>query len=119
MEDENKNSALSLFKVMKSRVGRGGKVHVDMHELCRTTGLSEENAKECLADLDTKASSGRRSFVILPMSGVSLRMLFLGKSGSYNNRRRPIACGLKSPTKRSVFALRSSTTNIRFSVSNS
>jgi CTP-dependent riboflavin kinase len=52
MESENKNYALSVFKALKARAGRGGRVQMDMNELCRAAGLSEQDAKECLTDLE-------------------------------------------------------------------
>ena len=52
MENENKNYALNLLKALRAKAGRGGKVQMDMNELCRATGLSEEDAKDCLTDLE-------------------------------------------------------------------
>jgi CTP-dependent riboflavin kinase len=52
METENKNYALNLLKALRARAARGGKVQIDMHELCRATGLSEQDARECLTDLE-------------------------------------------------------------------
>jgi DNA-binding IclR family transcriptional regulator len=51
MEGENTNYALNLFKVLRAKAGRGGKVQMEMNELCRVVGLSEEDARECLSDL--------------------------------------------------------------------
>jgi DNA-binding IclR family transcriptional regulator len=52
MENENNNHALSLLKALRSMSGRGGKVQIDMHELCRAAGLDENDVRECLADLE-------------------------------------------------------------------
>jgi DNA-binding IclR family transcriptional regulator len=52
MESEKNNHALTLLKALRARTGRGGKVQIDMHELCRAAGLDEIDARECLADLE-------------------------------------------------------------------
>jgi DNA-binding IclR family transcriptional regulator len=52
LETENKNYALNLLKALRAMAGRGGKVQIDMQELCRAAGLSEEDARECLSDLE-------------------------------------------------------------------
>jgi DNA-binding IclR family transcriptional regulator len=54
MEIENKNYALSLFKILKSGAGNDGKVQVDMGDLCRAAGLEEEDVRECLVDLEAE-----------------------------------------------------------------
>ena len=52
MENENKNQGLGLLKALRARAGRGGKVQIDMHELCRAAGLDEADVRESLADLE-------------------------------------------------------------------
>jgi|HubBroStandDraft_4_1064222.scaffolds.fasta_scaffold14156_3 hypothetical protein len=52
MESENKNYALNLLKALRARAGRGGKLQIDMNEICRATGLDEVDLKECLTDLE-------------------------------------------------------------------
>jgi len=52
MENENNNYALNLLKALRTRAGRGGKVQMEMNELCRVAGLSDEDARECLSDLE-------------------------------------------------------------------
>jgi hypothetical protein len=52
MASENKNYALALFKALKARAGRGGKVQIDINELCRAAGLEDEDVRECLIDLE-------------------------------------------------------------------
>ena len=52
MENENNNYALGLLKALRARAGRGGKVQMEMDELCRAAGLSGEDARECLTDLE-------------------------------------------------------------------
>jgi DNA-binding IclR family transcriptional regulator len=52
MENENNNYALDLLKALRTRAGRGGKVQMDMNELCRAAGLDEPDVRECLTDLE-------------------------------------------------------------------
>jgi len=52
MENENSNHALNLLKALRAKAGRGGKVQIDMHEICRAAGLDEADVRECLADLE-------------------------------------------------------------------
>jgi DNA-binding IclR family transcriptional regulator len=55
MENENENNnnyALNLLKALRAKAGRGGKVQIDMHEICRAAGLDEADVKECLTDLE-------------------------------------------------------------------
>jgi DNA-binding IclR family transcriptional regulator len=52
MESENKNHGLDLLKALRASAGRGGKVQIDMHDVCRATGLQEEDVRESLADLE-------------------------------------------------------------------
>jgi DNA-binding IclR family transcriptional regulator len=52
MENENNNYALNLLKALRTRAGRGGKVQMDMNELCRVAGLSDQETRECLSDLE-------------------------------------------------------------------
>jgi DNA-binding IclR family transcriptional regulator len=52
MESENKNYALNLLKALRARAGRGGKLQIDMDEICRAAGLDEMDVKECLTDLE-------------------------------------------------------------------
>jgi DNA-binding IclR family transcriptional regulator len=52
MDNENNNYALNLLKALRARAGRGGKVQMDMNELCRVAGLDEADVRECLADLE-------------------------------------------------------------------
>lgn len=53
MENENNNNfALNLLKALRARAGRGGKVQMDMNEICRASGLDETDARECLIDLE-------------------------------------------------------------------
>jgi len=53
MENETSNNyALSLLKFLRTRAGRGGKVQIEMSELCRGAGLDEVDARESLADLE-------------------------------------------------------------------
>jgi DNA-binding IclR family transcriptional regulator len=52
MENENNNYALNLLKALRTRAGRGGKVQMDMNEICRAAGLDEVDVRECLTDLE-------------------------------------------------------------------
>jgi hypothetical protein len=52
MENENNNYALNLLKALRARAGRGGKVQIDMHEICRAASLDEVDVRESLADLE-------------------------------------------------------------------
>jgi hypothetical protein len=54
MESQNSNYGLTLFKALKARAARGGKVQIDMHELCRGTGLEEADIRESLTDLENE-----------------------------------------------------------------
>jgi DNA-binding IclR family transcriptional regulator len=54
MENENNNYALNLLKALRSKSGRGGKVQMDMNEICRASGLDESDVRECLADLENQ-----------------------------------------------------------------
>jgi DNA-binding IclR family transcriptional regulator len=54
MENENNNYALNLLKALRARAGRGGKVQMDMNELCRAAGLDGQDARECLTDLEAE-----------------------------------------------------------------
>ncbi|MGA3104743.1 MAG: hypothetical protein ABSD53_09700 [Terriglobales bacterium] len=52
MENENNNYALNLLKALRAQAGRGGKVQMEMNELCRVAGLDEPDVRECLIDLE-------------------------------------------------------------------
>ena len=52
MDTENKNYALNLLKALRARAGRGGRIQIDMNEICRAAGLDETDARECLIDLE-------------------------------------------------------------------
>jgi DNA-binding IclR family transcriptional regulator len=52
MENENNNYALNLLKALRTRAGRGGKVQMDMNEICRASNLDENDVRECLSDLE-------------------------------------------------------------------
>jgi hypothetical protein len=52
MENENNNYALNLLKALRAMAGRGGKIQIDMHELCRAAGLDETVVRDCLTDLE-------------------------------------------------------------------
>jgi DNA-binding IclR family transcriptional regulator len=54
METENTNYALNLLKALRTRAGRGGKVQMDMNEICRASGLDEADVRECLTDLEAE-----------------------------------------------------------------
>lgn len=51
---ETNNNALTLLKVLRGGMKRGGRVDMDMAELCRTTGLPEYDVRECLSDLEAE-----------------------------------------------------------------
>lgn len=52
METENKNYALNLLKVLRTKAGRGGKIQIDMNEICRAVGLDESEVRDSLTDLE-------------------------------------------------------------------
>ena len=52
MEDRTNNHALCVFKALRSRAGQDGEIHIDMHEICRASGLDEADVRECLTDLE-------------------------------------------------------------------
>jgi DNA-binding IclR family transcriptional regulator len=52
--DSNNNHALNLLKALRTRAGRGGKVQIDMSEICRAAGLGETDVRECLDDLESE-----------------------------------------------------------------
>lgn len=54
MDNESTNYALNLLKALRARAGRGGKVQIEMNELCRVAELSDEDARECLTDLEAE-----------------------------------------------------------------
>ncbi len=49
---ESNNKALTVLRKLKSLMRRAGKVQLETSEACRITGLSEDELRECLSDLE-------------------------------------------------------------------